>query len=190
MDLSYKYCSHRLSEAGQEASLSPRDSLVEAVKAGNLSLVQTLCGRYRLPIETCDDEGNTLLSIACKHGVYLVAENLLDSGALVDCANNVGNTPLIWASSNGHERIVKLLLDRGATINVRNHKGKNALMVAETAGYQNIRNLIIGDCVNHKSKPLKTLDPQHRGGVLCFSDQNIKIQNTNNAVQLPPIVRL
>ena len=70
------------------------------------------------------------LIVASKYGRLSVAEELIETGALVDGRDEFGSTAVMWAAEMGHGSIVKLLVDNGADLRNRSPNGANALMWA------------------------------------------------------------
>ena len=94
----------------------------------------TLCrhGKYRdlentinepswsLPIDYCDDSGNTLLHIACQNGNKRIAKLCLRRGSKINTRNLNGNTPLHFAFGYGFGDLGEYLLSKGADDSVQN----------------------------------------------------------------------
>ena len=62
-------------------------------------------------------DGTTLLHIAALNNRYLIAEQLIAKGAMVNAMDKNGGKPLHVAVSLGHEKIVELLINNGAELN-------------------------------------------------------------------------
>ena len=117
------------------------DNLFEAIKTGNLELVETILNQNMFDInKVTDEDGKTPLYVACENSDLLtieeiksrnthepnflgIVELLLDRGANPDEKNYNGNTPLWQASYNGNFEIVELLLSKGANPDERNDNG-------------------------------------------------------------------
>ena len=94
----------------------------------------TLCrhGKYRelentinepswsLPIDFCDDSGNTLLHIACQNGNKRIAKLCLRRGSKINSRNLNGNTPLHFAFGYGFSDLGEYLISKGADDSVHN----------------------------------------------------------------------
>ncbi|CAF2502916.1 unnamed protein product [Rotaria sp. Silwood2] len=75
-----------------------------------------------------DNQGTSLLYIACRFGQTAVAKWLLDKGANINVQIPVKrSTPLHGAAYNGHLSTVQLLLSRGADVSIRNQFDATAL---------------------------------------------------------------
>ena len=77
-------------------------------------------------INTCDEVGNTLLTIACINGDFKIAQYLLKNGANPNCVNLYKNTPLHYALANHDYRIADLLIKNGAKDYLENKDGNTA----------------------------------------------------------------
>ena len=78
-----------------------------------------------------DDDGNTVLIIACKENKTEIVQLLLKNKADVNIQDDEGDTALIIACENGYKDIVQLLLENKDTdINKQNIDGNTALIMA------------------------------------------------------------
>ena len=80
---------------------------------------QNFCFR----INTCDKEGNTLLTYACMNGDFKIIKYLLDNRANPNVVNITKNTPLYYALMNHEYEIADLLIKNGANDNIQNIEG-------------------------------------------------------------------
>ncbi|WDZ88882.1 ankyrin repeat domain-containing protein [Nocardiopsis sp. HUAS JQ3] len=71
---------------------------------------------HGLPVDTRDEQGNTLVMLAAYHGQEAVVRALVDRGADVDLRNDRGQTPVAGALFKGEEGIVALLVAAGADL--------------------------------------------------------------------------
>lgn len=84
-------------------------------------------------IEAVNDQGTSLLYVACRFGKTKVAELLLDKGANINVKlPGKGSTPLHAAAFYGHKSTVELLISRRADISIRNQYDAIALDEANT----------------------------------------------------------
>jgi hypothetical protein len=83
-----------------------------------------------LPVNLCNEKGDTLLMLASYHGHGRATRLLLESKADPDKANDRGQTPLAAAAFMGDVAIAELLLEHGAQVDGAGPDGKTALMFA------------------------------------------------------------
>ena len=88
---------------------------------------------------TVNNEGTSLLYIACRCGQTSVAKWLLDNGANIDVQLLEGSrsTPLHGAVFHGHLSTVELLLTQGADVNIKNQFGETAFENAKSPEVKN-----------------------------------------------------
>lgn len=91
--------------------------LIQAARAGDLTMVDTLLELGADPNQALLRDGNPLI-VAAMHGHLAVVERLLDAGADVNGIVQYDETPLINAAREGHLPVVRVLLARGADINL------------------------------------------------------------------------
>eukprot|EP00055_Hartaetosiga_balthica_P010014 m.41291 g.41291 ORF g.41291 m.41291 type:complete len:246 (-) comp6992_c0_seq1:1009-1746(-) len=73
-----------------------------------------------------EDDGCTLLHIACDRGRKDIAEALLDLGMDINLVENDGCTGLHYATTCNHKEIVELLLTRGCDTSIEDKDGTTA----------------------------------------------------------------
>ncbi len=71
---------------------------------------------HGLPVDTRDEQGNTLVMLAAYHGQEAVVRALVDRGADVDLRNDRDQTPVAGALFKGEEGIVAVLVAAGADL--------------------------------------------------------------------------
>ncbi|XP_046742659.1 ankyrin repeat domain-containing protein 50 isoform X1 [Diprion similis] len=88
----------------------------------------------------------------------VVVEQLLDRGAMVDCADWDQRTALRAAAWGGHEDIVKALLQHGADVNRTDDEGRTALIAAAYMGHSEIVEHLLdfGAEINHADSDGRT----------------------------------
>ncbi|WP_369933842.1 ankyrin repeat domain-containing protein [Xanthomonas tesorieronis] len=91
--------------------------LIQAARAGDLAMVDTLLELGADPNQALLRDGNPLI-VAAMQGHLPVVERLLDAGADVNGIVQYDETPLINAAREGHLPVVRALLARGADINL------------------------------------------------------------------------
>lgn len=107
--------------------------LVDAVKSGNRSIVQTLL-QQRVNVNVAEPDGTTALHWAARTEDAQTVDLLIRSGANVKTVNRYGVTPLHLASVSGNAAIIESLLKAGADPNTALPDGETALMTAARTG--------------------------------------------------------
>ncbi|SCU88582.1 LAME_0E00430g1_1 [Lachancea meyersii CBS 8951] len=74
-------------------------------------------------LSMCDEEGQTMLHLACLKGYYQLAAALVRKGARVDAKDSFGFSPLHFACLNGDGKIIRLLVQCKAAIQVEAMNG-------------------------------------------------------------------
>ena len=90
--------------------------------------------RAGIPVDACDQEGNTALHFAAANGHAQVVELLLDRRCSIDYQSHYCWTALMQASAYAHVAVVKLLLQHKANPNLTNSIGCPPLIAACRAG--------------------------------------------------------
>lgn len=104
-------------------------SLLEAVKKGNIDLVKSLISSGA-NINAKDDRGMTPLHEAAYYGQREVAKVLIAKGANVNGTDTAGQTSLHIAANFGAKFVPELLLANGASISARDVAGNTPLHAA------------------------------------------------------------
>ncbi|XP_054773946.2 ankyrin repeat domain-containing protein 17-like isoform X1 [Lytechinus pictus] len=100
-------------------------------------------------IQETNEEGESLLSLACSGGYFELAHVLLKMNANVEDRGSKGDcTPLMEAASAGHVDIVKLLLEYGADANAQSSAGNTPLMYACNGGHEEIVKILLDQGAN------------------------------------------
>lgn len=124
-----------------------------AALTGNLSVLQELITKARLPVDCRDKENSTALLLTCARGHYSCAEYLLANGADANARRITGASPLYFAASYNHTRIVELLLSKyKAIVDLSTFDGSTPLHVACEHGSADIVQLLIGAQANVNAK--------------------------------------
>lgn len=76
-------------------------------------------------LSMCDEEGQTMLHLACLKGYYHLASALVRKGARVDAKDSFGFLPLHFACLNGDARIIRLLVQCKATVHAETINGSS-----------------------------------------------------------------
>ncbi|KAK1237933.1 hypothetical protein MKX08_002512 [Trichoderma sp. CBMAI-0020] len=90
-----------------------------------------------------DNNGQTPLSPAAKHGDLDIVQLLLDKGSNPDTRDNNGQTPLSLAAIHWHLDIVRLLLNKGSNPDTRDNNGQTPLSLATIHGHLDIARLLL-----------------------------------------------
>eukprot|EP00804_Cyclotella_cryptica_P012522 CCRYP_017717-RB/>CCRYP_017717-RB protein AED:0.49 eAED:0.52 QI:0/0.66/0.25/1/1/1/4/287/255 len=78
-----------------------------------------------VPIDSTDENGNSILSIGTQNGSKRIMKLSLRYGADIDAVNTYGNTALHFAFKYGFgETLGEYLISKGANTYLRNHEGK------------------------------------------------------------------
>ena len=100
--------------------------------------IRVLRGNGITDINATDDDGNTPLHEAARHGHTATAQALINAGA-----NDFGFTPLHEAASHGQTETVRALIKLGADVNLADKDGSTPLhWAAENGETETVRALI------------------------------------------------
>ena len=117
-------------------------TIQSAVYAGDLAKVKSLL-ESGADVNSKDEEGRTLLHLACLNGYKDVVELLLAKQAKVNLQDRKGRTPLHAAAQNGSRDIIKQLIAKGAKINAKDQAGWIPLHEASCNGHKDAVELLI-----------------------------------------------
>jgi len=76
-----------------------------------------------VPVDTCDEHGNTLLMLSCQQGNKRIAKFLLRRGAKMNMQNLHGNSVLHYCYEYNFEELAEYLKDKGADDSLLNADG-------------------------------------------------------------------
>jgi ankyrin repeat protein len=96
-----------------------------------------------VPVNVCNEKGDTLLMLACYYGHVRVAELLLERGADPERRNDRGQSPLDGAAFKGDVAIATTLIDAGAQVNAAGPDGRTALFYAAMFDQDSMVELLI-----------------------------------------------
>lgn len=71
---------------------------------------------HGLPVDACDDNGNSLLMLAAYHGHAAAVRALLARGADADLRNDRDQSPVAGALFKGEADVVRALVEAGADL--------------------------------------------------------------------------
>eukprot|EP01041_Mallomonas_annulata_P002292 gene2292-4458_t len=118
-------------------------SIHGCVKDGNLPEVLMLLDTNPQLINSMDQNGSTILSIASWCGHVNMARLLINRGADLNVQDDRYNTALMWSVVSDHSEISKLLIASGSNIDAQNQTGMTALLWSILKGQTEITNLLI-----------------------------------------------
>lgn len=116
-----------------------RTPLFWAAHDGRAAIVKLLIERGE--DVNAKNEGETLVSIACRNEHTAVVNVLLELGADVDA--HTGEQALLLASGDGYETLSRLLIEQGANVNATGLPGLTPLVNASRSGHEAIVKLLI-----------------------------------------------
>lgn len=109
-------------------------ALMEAVKNGQLKMVELLCGSGAL-VNFADKQGLTAMHLAATHGFPDIIRAMASMpGTEISCVCHTNDTPLHLAVRNGKLDAVIALDELGAKLYVQNSSGTSPLDVALSSG--------------------------------------------------------
>ena len=88
--------------------------IISLARHGRVGEVEEMLVRG-VPVDTVDDNGNTLVHVACQNGSKKIARVALRFGADINAVNHAGNTPLYFAMKYGFGNTLgQWLIGKGA----------------------------------------------------------------------------
>jgi len=108
-------------------------SLIDAVKAGDLTTVRALLAK-QADVAAAEADGTTALHWAVENDNDALVAVLLAAGAKAQAVNRHGITPIHRAATNGNASIVNRLLAAGADATFATPAGETPLMMAARTG--------------------------------------------------------
>jgi ankyrin repeat protein len=123
-----------VAQSAVPAAKTVHTALIDAVKSGNVALVQEQL-KQKTNVNVPEPDGATALHWAVRNGDAAVTDLLIRASANVKAANRYGVTPLHLACVNGNVAIVESLLKAGADPNSALPDGESVLMTAARTGH-------------------------------------------------------
>ena len=133
------------------AAASDDLTLLDAVKSGNIEVVQSLLKR-NADVNVPQPDGATTLHWAVHRDDLDTVDLLIRAGADVTVENDYGVTPLWLACTNRNTAMVEKLLKSGADPNVALWTGETVLMTCVGTGNLEAVNLLLAHGVNVNAK--------------------------------------
>lgn len=115
--------------AMDEDALALARTAFDHARAGNTGRLAWLLAAG-LPVNLCNERGDTLLMVASYQGHLQATRVLLENQADPNRANCHGRMALAGAAFKGDLAVARLLLDHGARVDGAGHDGRTALMYA------------------------------------------------------------
>ena len=139
------YINRRNQEENENENITP---LITAVNNGDLDEVNVLLSSSTIDINSENNQGNTALMYACKHGHTQIVNALIEAGANINLQNMFGETALIYACRYNHPDIVNILINNDVDIDIQSNDGYTALMHASIGDNERSVRLLIGEGVD------------------------------------------
>ena len=105
----------RIRREGRHFEPSKKDieNIWSFTRHGRIAEVDDLLSRG-VPVDIRDDNGNSILAVACQNNDKRLAKLALRRGADINSSNLVGNTPLHFCYKFGHIKLGAYLITKGA----------------------------------------------------------------------------
>lgn len=133
---------------------NPMVSLTKAVKEGDDNSIDLLLYHQNADVNCLNEEGKSLLILACFLGHQSTVHTLVSSGANVNLQDNYGWTALMAACKENHLTIIRELVENGADLNIVDNNGHPAIytVVASAGSFEDyletLQLLITQPCVD------------------------------------------
>lgn len=101
----------------------------DVARKGTLEQINILYKKDKNVINAIDEQGSSMLILACYRGNTAVANFLINSGADINYVSKNG-TALMACVVKGENKLVELLVQKGADVNSTDYNGMTALMMA------------------------------------------------------------
>lgn len=139
-------------EEGDYSALDPQPSMLKASEDGALGSILNLRDSG-VPINCCDEEGNSPLMIAVRAGHHGVVRSLYHLGADINHRNNAGETAMGLAKASDSTAIVNTLQEFGALDATTGELGKLSAMFEGIPIYNAADNMFGRMSHPYKDKP-------------------------------------
>ena len=102
--------------------------IFDAVKKNDMAKVKELIEKDTQQIQAKDQQGYSLLNLACNLGHIEIINFLIDKGADINLlAGRLDLTPLMECARAGNLEVAKLLVEKGADVQIMNKMGISAM---------------------------------------------------------------
>ncbi|GAB6020752.1 hypothetical protein CHUAL_003414 [Chamberlinius hualienensis] len=118
-------------------------SLSSYIQEGNLRGLSLCLNSHHSQVDVRDENGQTVLMLACQLGDIMFVRELLRHGADVSAMDNDNWTPLLNAAKEGHDEVVAELLECGANVEHKDMGGWTSLAWACYKGKTNAAKLLL-----------------------------------------------
>lgn len=125
-----------------EDTLALARTALDHARAGNTGRLAWLLAAG-LPVNLCNERGDTLLMVASYQGHLQTSRVLLENQADPNRANCHGRMALAGASFKGDLAVARLLLDHGARVDGSGRDGRTALMYAAMSDQLELLELLV-----------------------------------------------
>jgi uncharacterized protein len=102
-----------LGRVGDQEEIELANRAFVAARGGDAAALTELVGAG-VPVNLCNEAGDTLVMLAAYHGHAPAVSVLVKAGADANRANDRGQTPIAGAVFKGEDEVVQALLDGGA----------------------------------------------------------------------------
>ncbi|MGY2896241.1 ankyrin repeat domain-containing protein [Deinococcus sp. UYEF24] len=146
---------------------------------------ETLSGLLEkgLPVNLCNEKGDSLLMLATYHGHHAATRTLLGFGADPERRNDQGQTPILGAAFKGDTEMVRLLLDSGADIEGAGPSGRTTLMTAAMFNRTEIVDLLLERGADLRARDVNGMTVVDAARLTGATDTAQHLQTLLNAAQ-------
>ncbi|ELV11053.1 Ankyrin repeat and death domain-containing protein 1B [Tupaia chinensis] len=121
-----------------------------------------------------DQDGNTALHLAAKHGHCPAVRMLLTQWEEINETNENGETPFFLTVEGGHEECSKVLLAAGSDVNIPNKFNVSVLQIATRNGHASLVDFLLSENVDLHQKVKPKESPLH----LAVINNHITVVNS------------
>ena len=144
--------SQSVTRVNNTALKASENALFEAISQGQEDvshlLNHDLIASGEIDINSLNEEEETLIFCAAKHGNISALKLLIEYGAAVNTASKLGLTPVIIAAFQGNAEVIEILHDAGANIDTTMQTGDSAVFTALRCGHNKVLESLIARGAN------------------------------------------